>query len=171
VKPEHETEELARAIRASRRGGPTNAQAPSPLDRRQGAATWSERPSIAVLPFTNLGGDAEQQYLGDGITEDIIIELSRYRSLLIIARNSAFQFRGPSVDLAAVRGQLGVQFVVEGSIRKIGRDKVVSKIELPYLIENAWWVSLDRGDYPVAGHRSSFRIMPLLGLRGHNTQL
>ena len=120
VKPEHETEELARAIRASRRGGPTTTQAPSPFDRQQGAATRSERPSIAVLPFTNLGGDAEQQYLGDGITEDIIIELSRYRSLLVIARNSAFQFRGPSVDLAAVRGQLGVQFVVEGSIRKIG---------------------------------------------------
>ena len=121
VKPEHETEELARAIRASRRGGPTNAQAPSPFDRQEdGAALWSERPSIAVLQFINLGDDAEQQYLGDGITEDIIIELSRYRSLLVIARNSAFQFRGTSVDLAAVRGQLGVQFVVKGSIRKIG---------------------------------------------------
>jgi TolB-like protein len=120
VTPEQETEDLARAVRASRRVGPENARAPSPLDEHQSAAARGERPSIAVLPFTNLGGDAEQQYLGDGITEDIIIELSRYRSLLIIARNSAFQFRGPSVDLAAVRGQLGVQFVVEGSIRKIG---------------------------------------------------
>jgi TolB-like protein/Tfp pilus assembly protein PilF len=120
VKPEHETEELARAIRTSRRSGPASPQASSLPQRPLDTRPRSERPSIAVLPFTNLGSDAEQQYLGDGITEDIIIELSRYRSLLVIARNSAFQFRGASVDLAAVRSQLGVQFVVEGSIRKIG---------------------------------------------------
>lgn len=120
VKPEYETDELANAIRASRRGGPANPQASLPSERPRDTGTHIERPSIAVLPFTNLGSDAEQQYLGDGITEDIIIELSRYRSLLVIARNSAFQFRGASVDLAAVRSQLGVQFVVEGSIRKVG---------------------------------------------------
>jgi TolB-like protein len=93
-----------------------------PEDRAAGAAMASlpTKPTIAVLPFVNVGGDLEQQYFSDGITEDIITELSRYRSLRVIARNSSFQFRGPSVDLVAVRRKLGVQFVVEGSVRKIG---------------------------------------------------
>jgi TolB-like protein/Tfp pilus assembly protein PilF len=85
----------------------------------KGKSPAVRRPSIAVLPFDNLSGDPEHQYFSDGITEDVITELSRYRSLLVIARNSSFQFRGPSVDLAAVRRKLGVQFIVEGSIRRI----------------------------------------------------
>jgi TolB-like protein/Flp pilus assembly protein TadD len=80
----------------------------------------ASKPSIAVLPFVNLSGDPEQQYFSDGITEDIITELSRYRSLLVIARNSCFQFRGPSTDIAAVRSKLGVRYVVEGSVRRVG---------------------------------------------------
>lgn len=78
------------------------------------------RPTIAVLPFTNMSGDPEQEYFSDGITEDIITELSRYRSLAVVARNSAFQFRGPAADLSAVRKALGVSYIVEGSIRKAG---------------------------------------------------
>ncbi|MGH6927794.1 MAG: hypothetical protein ACREEV_05725, partial [Dongiaceae bacterium] len=62
------------------------------------SSTGASRPSIAVLPFANLSGDPEQQYFSDGLAEDIITELSRYRSLLVIARNSCFQFRGPSID-------------------------------------------------------------------------
>jgi adenylate cyclase len=78
------------------------------------------KPFIAVLPFANMSGDPEQQYFSDGITEDIITELSRYRSLLVIARNSSFQFRGTSVDMDAVRRRLGVRYVVEGSVRRSG---------------------------------------------------
>lgn len=79
----------------------------------------TDKPSVAVLPFENMsGGDQQQQYFSDGITEDIITELSRFRSLLVIARNSCFQFRGPSIEIAAVRRKLGVRFVVEGSIRR-----------------------------------------------------
>ncbi len=78
------------------------------------------KPSIAVLPFTNMSGEPEQQYFSDGITEDIITELSRYRSLLVIARNSSFKFRGPTVDMGAVRRQLGVRYIVEGSVRRSG---------------------------------------------------
>ncbi|RWE73595.1 MAG: adenylate cyclase [Mesorhizobium sp.] len=80
----------------------------------------SGKPSIAVLPFANLGGDQDQQYLSDGITEDIITELARFRSLLVIARNSSFQFRHPAPDIAEVRRKLGVRYLVEGSIRKLG---------------------------------------------------
>ncbi|CAN7593489.1 winged helix-turn-helix domain-containing protein [Mesorhizobium amorphae] len=80
----------------------------------------SGKPSIAVLPFANLSGDQDQQYLSDGITEDIITELARFRSLLVIARNSSFQFRHPALDIAEVHRELGVRYLVEGSIRKLG---------------------------------------------------
>lgn len=120
VQPEPETTDLARAIRQGRRAGPQVAQALLPVGGQQVSGARSDRPVVVVLPFTNPSGASEQQYLGDGIAEDIITELSRYRSLLVIARNSAFRFRGPSIDLAAVRAQLDVQFVVAGSIREIG---------------------------------------------------
>lgn len=78
------------------------------------------KPSIAVLPFDNMSGDPEQDYFSDGITEDIIAELGKFREFLVIARNSSFQFRGKANDVAEVAKKLGVQYVVEGSVRKIG---------------------------------------------------
>jgi len=74
--------------------------------------------SIAVLPFTNMSGDPDQEYFSDGITEDIITELSRYRSLHVIARNSAFAFKGKAVKIQEIAKELGVGYVVEGSVRK-----------------------------------------------------
>ena len=91
-----------------------------PFEPRKIPSQTQGRPSIAVLPFTNLSGDQEQQYLSDGITEDIITELSRFPSLLVIARNSSFQFRGETTDLVQVQRRLGVRYVVEGSLRKLG---------------------------------------------------
>jgi adenylate cyclase len=79
-----------------------------------------DKPSIAVLPFTNMSGDPEQQYFSDGITEDIITELSRSRSLFVIARNSSFQYRDKRVDVRRAARDLGVRYVVEGSVRKMG---------------------------------------------------
>jgi adenylate cyclase len=78
------------------------------------------KPSIAVLPFTNMSGDADQQYFSDGITEDIITELSRFHELSVLARNTSFQFRGQAVDVRSVGRELGAHYVVEGSIRKLG---------------------------------------------------
>jgi TolB-like protein/class 3 adenylate cyclase len=80
----------------------------------------TDKPSVAVLPFTNLSGDPEQQYFSDGITEDIITELSRFHDLFVIARNSSFQYRDKAVDVKRVGRELGVQFVIEGSVRKLG---------------------------------------------------
>jgi adenylate cyclase len=80
----------------------------------------SDKPSIAVLPFTNISGDPEQQYFGDGVVEDIITELSRFRSLFVIARNSSFAFRDERISIAEVARRLGVQYVVEGSVRRVG---------------------------------------------------
>lgn len=78
------------------------------------------KPSIAVLPFDNMSGDPEQDYFSDGITEDIIAELGRFKEFLVIARNSSSHFRGKANDVAEVAKKLGVQYVVEGSVRKIG---------------------------------------------------
>jgi adenylate cyclase len=80
-----------------------------------------DKPSIAVLPFVNMSGDAEQEFFADGITEDIITELSRFRDLFVISRNSSFKFKGKAVEVQKFARELGVQYVVEGSVRKVGR--------------------------------------------------
>jgi adenylate cyclase len=80
----------------------------------------AEKPSIAVLPFDNMSGDPAQRYFSDGIAEDIITDLSRFRSLVVIARHSSFQFRDKAVDVRRIGHELGVQYVVEGSVRKSG---------------------------------------------------
>ena len=85
----------------------------------------SNRPSIAVLPFANLGGDTEHEYFADGVADDIITELSRNRALLVIARSSSFTYRGSSNDAKRVGRDLGVRYVVEGSVRRhAGRVRV-----------------------------------------------
>ncbi len=82
----------------------------------------TDKPSIAVLPFVNMSGDPEQQYFSDGITEDIITELSRWHQLWVLSRNSSFQYRGKTVDVKRVARELGVQYVVEGSVRRVGEQ-------------------------------------------------
>lgn len=94
---------------------PSLARTPEPLR--------ADRPTVAVLPFTNMGGDPEQLYFSDGITEDIITELARFRELLVIARNSTFTFRDKSLDVREVGKVLNADYVVEGSVRRAG-DRV-----------------------------------------------
>jgi adenylate cyclase len=84
------------------------------------AAAESKVPAIAVLPFTNMGGDPEQEYFADGITEDIITSLSLWRTFPVISRNSSFTFRGKSHNLKQVAKELGARYIVEGSVRKGG---------------------------------------------------
>ncbi len=101
----------------------------APLPARDAAITAplarssqsSGKPTVAVLPFTNISGDAEQEYFSDGITEDIITALSKHRSLLVIARGSTFAFKGHGIDVRSVGMQLGAEYVVEGSVGKVGR--------------------------------------------------
>jgi adenylate cyclase len=80
-----------------------------------------DKPSIAVLPFQNMSGDPEQEYFADGIVEDIITALSRFKSLFVIARNSSFTYKGKAVDVMQVGRELGVRYVLEGSVRKAGK--------------------------------------------------
>jgi TolB-like protein/Flp pilus assembly protein TadD len=103
---------------------------PTPPDSRVDAAataeaglTLPERPSLAVLPFQNLSGDSEQEYFADGIVEDITTELSRFRELFVIARTSAFAYKGKAVGVRQIGRELGVRYVLEGSVRKVA-DKV-----------------------------------------------
>lgn len=84
------------------------------------AIALPNRPSIAVLPFTNMSGDHEQEYFADGIAEDIITGLSRVKWLFVIARNSSFTYKGRAVDLKQVSSELGVRYVLEGSVRRSG---------------------------------------------------
>ena len=89
-------------------------------NNRSGETRHSEKPSIAVLPFTNMSNDPEQEFFSDGITEDIITELSRISALTVIARNSTFIYKGKAVDISQVGAELGVRYVLEGSVRKSG---------------------------------------------------
>jgi len=84
------------------------------------ALTLPDKPSIAVLPFTNMSGDPEQEYFSDGMVEEIITELSRFRSLFVIARNSSFTYKGRAMEVKQVGRELGVRYVLEGSVRKAG---------------------------------------------------
>lgn len=91
----------------------------SPAETVQSLAL-PDKPSIAVLPFQNMSGDPEQEYFADGMVEDIITALSRFNSLFVIARNSSFTFKGKAVDVKRVGRELGVRYVLEGSVRKAG---------------------------------------------------
>ncbi len=108
-------------------------------------APWHDKPSIAVLPFTNMSGDAEQEYFSDGITEDIITELSRFNSLFVIARNSSFTFKGKAVDITEVGKKLGVAYVVEGSVRKAGnRVRATAQLIEAASASHVWAERYDR---------------------------
>lgn len=92
----------------------------APSSRQGSASTLSFRSSIAVLPFQNLSADPEQEYFADGVVEDITMALSRFRWLLVIDRNSSFTYKGRTVDVKQVSRELGIRYVLEGSVRKAG---------------------------------------------------
>src|SRR5262249_29410939 len=88
-----------------------------------------DKPSIAVLPFANMSGDPEQDYVADGMVEEIITALSRIRWLFVIARNSSFTYKGQAVDVKQVGRELGVRYVLEGSVRKAaGRVRITAQL-------------------------------------------
>ena len=100
---------------------PPSGTAPDDIHQQgRPALPLPDRPAIAVLPFTNMSGDPEQEYFSDGISEDIITALSKLRWFFVIARNSSFVYKGKAVHMKQVAGELGVGYVVEGSVRKGG---------------------------------------------------
>lgn len=105
---------IAQPMRVYRIGPAAAATPPAP------APAATTKPAIAVLPFTNMSGDPDQDFFSDGITEDIITELSRFRELFVIARNSSFTFKGRAVNVKQVGRELGVHYALEGSVRRAG---------------------------------------------------
>jgi adenylate cyclase len=104
-----------------------------------------DRPSIAVLPFANLGGDPRQEYFSDGISGDIITELSRFPELMVIARNSTFQYKGKAVDARQIGRDLGVRYILEGSIRRSGdRIRINAQLIDALTGANRWADRYDR---------------------------
>lgn len=99
------------------------------IDRLSAAPPLPDRPSIAVLPFENMSGDPEQEYFADGMVEEIITALSRFKWLFVIARNSSFTFKGRAVDIKEVGRRLGVRYVLEGSVRKAaGKVRITGQL-------------------------------------------
>jgi TolB-like protein/Flp pilus assembly protein TadD len=104
-----------------------------------------DKPSIAVLPFENMSGDAEQEYFADGIAEDVITALSRFHWFFVIARNSSFSYKGTSPDVRKVAKDLGVKYVLEGSVRKAGnRTRVTAQLIDALTGHHVWAERYDR---------------------------
>ena len=127
-----------------------------PSDEQASPATYNanasearrlpERPSIAVLPFANLGGSQQDDYFSDGIAEDIITELSRFSELFVIARNSSFQYDGKSVDVRQIGRELGVRYVLEGSVRRdTGHIRITAQLINAESRMHVWAERYDRG--------------------------
>jgi adenylate cyclase len=108
------------AAKSKSHHGPVAPSVLSSHFQAQGPLPLPEKPSIAVLPFQNMSGDPEQEYFADGVVEDIITALSRFKSLFVISRNSSFTYKSKAVDIKQVGRELGVRYVLEGSVRKAG---------------------------------------------------
>lgn len=127
---EQTVKNIARPIRVFRvRPEPAAGDVAAGKPQATPGTTAAKKPSIAVLPFANMSGDAEQEFFADGLTEDIITELSRFRDLLVISRNSTFVHKGKAVKVQDVAREFSVDYVVEGSVRKVG-DRVRVTVQL-----------------------------------------
>jgi adenylate cyclase len=117
---------IAQLIKAYRTRGETSPTAAQVVGS---SLPLPDKPSIAVLPFANMSGDPDQEYFADGMVEEIITALSRIRWLFVIARNSSFTYKGQSVDVKQVGRELGVRYVLEGSVRKgAGRVRITAQL-------------------------------------------
>ena len=140
VQPGHDIEQLRLRLTSEGPAVAAKSQSPSPAPQPAGHdAKSQEKPSIAVLPFTNLSGDPGQQYLSDGITEDIIIQLARFRELQVAARSATFRFQSGDIESGEAARVLGAQYVVKGTARKNGTRLVISCQLLEGTTENLLW--------------------------------
>ena len=114
-----------------------------PLRTIKNPFTLSGKPSVAVLAFTNMSRDADQEYFSDGIADDIITELSRSRSLFVVSRNSSFTYKGRPIDVRKVASELGVRYVVEGSVRRSsGRIRITAQLSDGSTGSHIWRIDL-----------------------------
>jgi adenylate cyclase len=152
-----ELKNIARAIQVFRVRPPSLRLNPAPQAQEQSTRGWwlkaeaapalalPDKPSVAVLPFANMSSDPEQEFLADGIAEDVITALSRYPSLFVIARNSSFTYKGRTVEVRQVGRELGVRYVLEGSLRKSGnRIRVTAQLVEAATGNHVWAERYDR---------------------------
>jgi adenylate cyclase len=138
---EQQLKNIARRVRVYRVATGRSAEAA----KATSALPLPDKPSIAVLPFANMSGDSEQEFFADGIAEDMITALSRYPSLFVIARNSSFTFKGRTVDVKQVGRELGVRYVLEGSLRKSGNHiRVTTQLVEAETGKHVWAERYDR---------------------------
>src|SRR6266446_9568531 len=131
---EQQVKNIARPVRVYRVRDVTVAKSPAPP-----ALPLPDKPSIAVLPFANMSGDPEQEYFADGMVEEIITALSRIRWLFVIARNSTFTYKGQAIDVKQVSRELGVRYVLEGSVRKAGgRVRITAQLIDAEALAHLW---------------------------------
>ncbi|KRB27632.1 hypothetical protein ASD99_26590 [Mesorhizobium sp. Root695] len=142
---DHTMKNIAEAVRAYRVETGERGQEASVAIASAKDLPLPFKPSVAVLPFANMSADPEQEYFSDGITEDLITELSRSQSLFVIARNSSFVFKGKSVNTTEVGRKLGVRYVVEGSVRKAGaRVRITAQLIEASSGNHVWAERYDR---------------------------
>jgi adenylate cyclase len=142
---EQQVKNIARSVRVFdvRLAGEKATPAPDPPARA--SLPLPDKPSIAVLPFTNMSGDSDQEYFADGMVEDIITGLSRIKWLFVIARNSTFVYKGKAIDVKKVGRELGVRYVLEGSVRKSGnRVRVTGQLIDTASATHVWAERYDR---------------------------
>jgi adenylate cyclase len=126
---EQQLKNITRPVRVFRLRPSRGSGGAMAIGAAQPSFALPDKPSVAVLPFTNMSGDPEQEFVSDGIAEDVITALSRYPSLFVIARNSSFTYKGHAVDVKQVGRELGVRYVLEGSVRKGGnRIRVTAQL-------------------------------------------
>jgi adenylate cyclase len=138
---EQSLKNIARSVRVYRVRLATAETAPPKVTPTESgpALTLPDKPSIAVLPFANMSGDPEQEYFADGMVEEIITALSRIRWLFVIARNSSFTYKGKAVDVKQVGRELGVRYVLEGSVRKAGNRVRITGQLIDATVGNHIW--------------------------------
>jgi adenylate cyclase len=141
---EQSVKNIARPVRVYRVHD-TDTGAKISIARAASVLPLPDKPSIAVLSFTNMSSDPEQEFLADGIAEDVITALSRYSSLFVIARNSSFTYKGQAFDVKRVGRELGVRYVLEGSLRKAGdRIRVTAQLVEAETGKHIWAERYDR---------------------------
>jgi adenylate cyclase len=148
---------------------PASATAPSSMPTRASTLPIPDKPSIAVLPFTNMSGDPTLDYFGDGVAEDLITELARYPELVVSGRNSTFFYKGKPITTRQVGQELGVRYVVEGSVRKSG-DKVRITAQLIDATEdrNVWAQRYDEEGSDVFGVQDKVTQKVVLAISGED---
>src|SRR5206468_10715296 len=146
---------------ASQQAGGPDMSAANPAESTPARNIPAQRLSLVVLPFTNLSNDPEQEYFADGITEDLTVDVSRIAGAVVIARNSAFAYKGQAADPKKIGRELGVRYVLQGSVRRAGSQIRINAVLIDAETDTQIWAERfdrDIGDLFVVQNEITARI-------------